>query len=131
MDLQFDDGSTLALDPGQPVSYDGGVSVIGSLRNGPVRNFNVMVAPNTFEATLEIIHGSNERRVQTCSGDVLLIHMLDGQCSVVSNNKKMEALSVNTSLLVEGENTIFINFASGPRGAIVQLQKPSRATTHR
>lgn len=129
MDLRFDDGSTLALDPGQPADYDGGANVTGTLRTGSVRNFNVMVVRNIFRATLDLVHGPNECRLQTHSGAVLLVHMLEGQCCVINNQQTPETIRGGGSVLVEGENAISLKFATASRAVIVHLQEPSRIAT--
>lgn len=122
MDLRFDDGSTLALDPEQPVHFDGGANAVGSLRERPVRNFNVMVDRSVLQATLDIVHGATERSLKNHLGELLLIHMLDGHCDVTNADQTTDTLRTNATIIVEGKSAISVNFASASRAAIVHLK---------
>ena len=126
MDLRYEDGSVVALEPNQPVTYDGGATVIGKLRSTPIRNFNVMVDRRFFRSAMRIVRGPDTETVQTTHRETVFIHMLQGQCSVTSTDRPAESLNAHESLIIEGYGDVRVKLEPKARGAIVQLEALSR-----
>ncbi len=126
MDLRHEDGSVIALEPNQPVEYDGGTTVVGVLRKTPIRNFNVMVDRRFLRATVTIVQGPNALSVQTARGKTLFIHMLQGQCSVTPANRSADTLSTLESLVVEDFGEVSVRVEPMARAAIVTLEELRR-----
>ena len=126
MDLSHDDGSLIALEPNQPVAYDGGTTVVGVLRKTPIRNFNVMVDRRFLRATVTIVQGPNALSVQTERGKTLFIHMLQGQCSVTPANRSADTLSTFESLIVEAFGEVAVRVEPMARAAIVHFEELRR-----
>ncbi|MDP6429647.1 MAG: HutD family protein, partial [Rhodospirillales bacterium] len=59
-ELHYPDGRKTGLDLNKVVNFDGGESVDGKLRNGPIKDFNVMVDRRHYKAHLEIASGPKE-----------------------------------------------------------------------
>ena len=126
MDLRHDDGSLIALEPNQPVAYDGGTTVVGVLRKTPIRNFNVMVDRRFLRATVTIVQGPNALSVQTERGKTLFIYMLQGQCSVTPANRSADTLSTFESLIVQDYAEVSVRLEPMARAAIVTLEELRR-----
>ena len=126
MDLSYEDGSVVALEPNQPVTYDGGATVIGKLRSTPIRNFNVMVDRRFFRSAMSIVRGPDTETVQTTHRETVFIHMLQGQCSVTQAERPSETLSAHESMIIEGYGEVRVQLKPKARGALVQLEALSR-----
>ena len=126
MDLRHEDGSVIALEPNQPVAYDGGTTVVGVLRKTPIRNFNVMVDRRFLRATVTIVQGPNALSVQTERGKTLFIHMLQGQCSVTPANRSADTLSTLESLIVQDFGEVSVRLEPMARAAIVHFEELRR-----
>ncbi len=122
MDLRHEDGSVVALEPSQPVAYDGGASVLGELRNTPIRNFNVMVDRRFFRSAMSIVQGPDTVTVQTAYGKTMFIHMLHGQCSVTPADRPSDTLNTLESLVVEDHGEVRVQLEPTARAAIVHLE---------
>ena len=122
MDLRYEDGSVVALEPNQPVTYDGGATVIGKLRSTPIRNFNVMVDRRFFRSAMRIVRGPDTETVQTTHHETVFIHMLQGQCSVTPAERPSETLSAHESLLIEGYGEVRVQLMPKARAALVHLE---------
>ena len=122
MDLRYEDGSVVSLEPNQPVTYDGGATVIGKLRSTPIRNFNVMVDRRFFRSAMRIVRGPDTETVQTTHRETVFIHMLQGQCSVTPAERPSETLSAHESLLIEGYGEVRVQLMPKARAALVHLE---------
>lgn len=121
MDLQFEDGRSLPLEPNLPVDFDGGATVTGILRDEAIRDFNVMVDRRFFRAGLEIVQEAETVSRRMRAGGVLLVHMLDGASAATANGRE-EKLGPKETLILDGEVEAAIAVGAGARAAIVTLE---------
>lgn len=124
MDLQFEDGRSVPLEPNQPVDFDGDATVAGVLRDEAIRDFNVMADRRFFRAGLEIVQEAETALRRMRAGGVLLVHMLDGTSTATANGRE-EELGPKETLILDGEVEAAIAVGAGARAAIVTLESRS------
>lgn len=78
MDLHYPDGRKTRLDLNSVVDFDGGEALDGKLRDGPIKDFNVLVDRFFYGADLKIFHGELDVEVSSAGKSNLLVHLLDG-----------------------------------------------------
>lgn len=127
MDLRFDDGRVVPLEPDQPVDFDGGDAVTGILREHAIRDFNVMVDRRFFTSDLKIVRGPDGYRIQSSIGGVMLVHMLDGNGVVTRTDGTTDTLGQRDSIVFEGEGEVSVKCEPGARAAVVCLEHRQEA----
>jgi uncharacterized protein len=125
MDLRYDDGRILPLELNNPVDFDGGAAVTGILRDDAIRDFNVMVDRRYYSAALEIVPEPGMVSCRTSAGGVLLIHMLEGMCSVTASGQIDDAIGLGETAVFEGSADVSISIPANARVAIVTLEDTS------
>jgi uncharacterized protein len=125
MDLEFADGRMVPLELNNPVNFHGGAAVTGILRADAIRDFNVMVDRRYFQAALDIMPepGTVSRRIS--AGGILLIHVLDGKCSVTASGQIDDVVGPSETALFEGSTEVSISIPVNARVAIVTLDEIS------
>ncbi|MGD1878687.1 MAG: HutD family protein [Kiloniellaceae bacterium] len=126
MDLIAPDGRTIALEPFQPARLDGDAALTGRLRRGAVRDLNVMVLRAQFTAEMEIHQGPVRLPAEAGPDDCLLIHLLQGGCSVTVNDGDPLDLAPAETLLHEGQGRdlgkVEIELAAASRAAVIRIR---------
>jgi environmental stress-induced protein Ves len=121
MDLLRPDGTTLALEPFQPIRFAGEEPFDGRLRDGPVRDLNVMVQRELFSAEMEIHQGPHNTRLEGGSDDFLLVHNLAGRCTFSLNGGAAEDLALAETLVHEGAGHFEVQIAESGRAAVIRV----------
>jgi len=123
MDLVRADGSTLALEPFQPVSFAGEEALSGRLRGGPVRDLNVMVRRGRYTAEMDFLRGPCNAARTTGAGDCLLILSLAGRPSARVNGAPPLALVTGEILVHQGQGSIEVALADGAQAALIRIDR--------
>jgi len=126
MDLRFDDGRMVPLELNRPVDFDGGDAVTGILRDGRIRDFNVMVDRRSYSAQLDIVDKPETVSRVLSAGGVLLIHVLGGGCAIVSGGPE-DLLGRDESAIFEGAGQVAVSVPADARVAIVTLKEAAGA----
>jgi uncharacterized protein len=126
MDLQFDNGRMVPLELNRPVDFDGGDAVTGILRDDAIRDFNVMVDRRSYSARLDIIQKSQTMTIsrRLSAGDVLLVHVLDGDCAVAWGGRD-DPLGRDETAIFEGVAEVSVSVFADARVAVATLKSVS------
>ena len=127
MDLHYPDGRKTGLDLNKVVNFDGGDAIEGKLRNGAIKDFNVMADRRYFKAILEIASGPIEIEKSTLAGSILLIHILEGSSILSEANQEDRIVETGETVIGEGIIDVTLTLKSAARAAIVTLE----ATEHK
>jgi environmental stress-induced protein Ves len=122
MDLLFQDGMRLPLERDRVMAFPGDVPAQGRLREGPVRDFNLMANRARHRIELSIGHGVASTVRGLGPGEVMLIHALEGPCVVSLSGGKPETLDPGVSLLLEGEARVAWWALAGARVAVATIR---------
>lgn len=128
MDLRFEDGRMVPLEPNQPIDFAGDVAVDGILRTDPIRDFNVMTDRRHFSAVLKIGIGGDDVPCKIAKGGVLLIHVLDGEGSVVWGDGYSTAINQSETVIYDWAAEVSVSISPGSRVAIVALEEATKCT---
>jgi len=123
MDLLRPDGTTLALEPFQPVRFAGEEPFEGQLRDGPVRDLNVMVRRGLFAAEMEIYEGPRLETIETGSFDSLLVHNLVGGCELRRTGDAAYDLEPGETLVHEGRGSFELEIGNSGRAAVIRVDR--------
>jgi hypothetical protein len=123
MDLVSPDGATIALEPFQAVRLSGDDPLSGRLRDGPVRDLNVMVLRAHFAADMELWQGPRSATSDVGRQDCLLIHSLAGRCAVRVDGGEPHDLVPGETLVHEGEGRVAWQLADGSRAAVIRITR--------
>lgn len=126
MDLRFDDGRMVPLELNRPVDFDGGDAVTGILRDGAIRDFNVMVDRRAYSAQLDIVEKPETVSCRLSAGGVLLIHVLDGGCAIALGGPE-DLLGPGETAIFEGLAQVAVSVPADARVAIVTLKEAAGA----
>jgi len=122
MDLVRPDGKLLALEPFQPLRFAGEDPIEGRLRDGPVRDLNVMVRRGQFEAKMEILTGPCDREAAGEAGGALMILNLAGTCRIEVPGGPEQELAPEEALIHEGPGRFTLHIAEGGRAAVLYMR---------
>ena len=93
------------LEPFKPFAFSGDVQVSGSLLNGPVLDFNLMVRRDFGRGILSVLDCSAGHRLG--SGQSLhLVHVLEGECEIGDDH-----VSPNDSFYLAAGEWVFLSSA--------------------
>lgn len=120
MDLLRPDGSTLALEPFQPVRFAGEDPLTGRRRDGPVRDLNVMVRRGAFDATMSFLHGPAGIALEGRDGDCALVLALAGGCTAYVEGARHD-LQPGEALLHEGGARVNVKLDDGGVAALIRI----------
>ena len=112
MDLVRPDGSTLALEPFRPVSFAGEDPLTGRLRNGPVRDLNVMVRRGAYVAELRFLRGPSSAALESHDGGCAAIFALAGSA---------DELAPGEALLLDGAGSLDLKLGDGALAALIRI----------
>lgn len=121
MDLLGKDGVVLPLEPLRPVPFPGDEQYDGRLRYGPIRDLNVMTRRGLYTASADIMEGPSATNIETGPGDVLLVHVLRGDCALRSDEKIVGSVEESETLLYEGQGAIILSGADDARIAVIRI----------
>jgi hypothetical protein len=121
MDLLRPDGTILALEPFQPMRFAGEAPFEGRLRDGPVRDLNVMARRGLFAAEMEIREGPCSATVESGSYDSLLVHNLAGRCELRGTGGAAHDLEPGETLVHEGRGSFELEIGNGSRAAVIRI----------
>ena len=122
MDLLRPDGTILALEPFQPMRFAGEAPFEGRLRDGPVRDLNVMARRGLFAAEMEIREGPCSATVESGSYDSLLVHNLAGRCELRGTDGAAHDLEPGETLVHEGRGSFELEIGNGRRAAVIRVR---------
>jgi uncharacterized protein len=123
MDLVAHDGVRTALEPLQPVRFSGEAAVSGRLRDGPVRDLNVMVQRGDYTAAMEFLRGPCAAAWTTGTDDCLVIHSLAGAESLRVNAAPPLSLAAGETLVHEGRGSVEGALAEGALAAVIRIER--------
>ena len=123
MDLVSPGGATIALEPFQAVRLSGDDPLSGHLRQGPVRDLNVMVLREHFAAEMYLWQGPRSATSDVGSEDCFLIHGLAGRCAVRVDGGKPHDLIPGETLVHEGQGSIAWQLADDSRAAVIRIRR--------
>jgi len=123
MDLVSPDGATIALEPFKPVRLSGDDPLSGRLRQGPVRDLNVMVLRKHFAAEMALWQGPHRATGDVGRHDCLLLHNLAGRCAVQMDGGEPHDLVPGETLVHEGEGRVAWQLADGSRAAVIRITR--------
>lgn len=123
MDLTDAAGTILPLEPFEPVSFSGDDEWTGRLRNGPVRDLNIMTRRGRYTATAEIVSGPYEASLETEPGEVLLVQVLAGGCLLCADLGDAVTASEGETLISEGQGAFTLSLVDGERCAIIRISR--------
>lgn len=126
MDLHYPDGRKTGLDLNKVVNFDGGDSIEGKLRNGAIKDINVMADRRYFKAILEIASGPIEIEKSTLAGSILLIHILEGSGILSEANQEDQIVETGETVIGEGIIDVTLTLKPAARVAIVKLEATER-----
>jgi environmental stress-induced protein Ves len=127
MDLLRPDGSRLALELFQPRHFAGEEPFEGRLRDGPVRDLNMMVRRGRFAAEMEIVSGPCDYDAAGAAGGALVILCLAGGCRAEAHGGAPQDLTAEEALIHEGAGRCTLQVAEGGRAALLQVRRLSAA----
>lgn len=107
MRLEIDEADPLDLLPFQPVSFSGDWTVRGTLRDGPVRDFNLMVARKFGRGSLVCQVLSAPLSLMS-DGTTRIVHPIEGEVSMGGH----VLASGETAILTGMENTVLSPLAA-------------------
>jgi len=121
MDLQFDEGRIVPLEPNHPLDFDGEAPVYGILKDGPIQDFNVMVSRKHFQARLDVYLGQNEITKTNTAGSFLLIHALSGTCIISDKTDTNEILVADETLIYDVQCVVGLLMGNDARAIIASI----------
>jgi len=119
MDLTDAEGKVIPLEPFQPVSFSGDDPVQGRLRDGPIRDLNIMTRRGRCTARVDICDGPHDEMIAVQAGQVLLIHVLAGSLTLNLDAGEPIAAEETETLVHEGLGVFHLSFAGGSRAAVI------------
>jgi len=122
MDLLFQDGTRLPLERDRVAAFPGDAAAVGKLREGPVRDFNLMANRKRHRIGLAIGHGVASAVRGMAAGEVMLIHALEGPCVVSLGGGRPETLDPGVSLLLEAEPRVAWWAMAGARVMVATIR---------
>jgi uncharacterized protein len=105
MKLDIEGRGMFSLEPLKPFSFSGDVQVSGSLPNGPVLDFNLMVRRDFGRGTLSV-QDCNAGHKFGSDQSLSLIHVLEGECVIGKDQ-----LHPNDSFYLAAGEYVFLSSA--------------------
>lgn len=105
------DGMTLVVDGrsldvphvGEALAFSGDLETTGRLRGGACRDVNLIVRRDRWRARLWLLRGDVECRLSSVA--TALVHVVDGEVSVIEGESVGHDLTAGESLVVRGAST--------------------------
>jgi len=118
IDLAFEDGSQLSIDPLQPTAFDGGIACQGRLKAGPLTDLNVMSCRGAVQHAVAGMTLSAEKQEIPCpAAATLALFAADGAVAVTLAGETYR-LAAWDSLLIDAPSTgIAAQAAAAPDSA--------------
>ena len=121
MDLYYQDGRQIALDLFEIVEFSGGIALEGKLRDGLIKNFNVMVDQNSFSTSLKIHNGKTHVKLVVENNALVLIHLLAGEGSQIKCNQNVINLQPNETIIYRNNDILNICLSEDALLAITRI----------
>ena len=121
MDLYYQDGRQIALDLFEVVKFSGGITLEGRLRDGLIKNFNVMVDQNSFSASLKIHSGKTQVKLVVENNALVLIHLLAGEGSQIECSQTVINLQPNETIIYRNNEILNICLSEDTLLAITKI----------
>ncbi len=119
MTLQVDGQRTRALLPLDPFAFSGASLVSCSLIDGPIRDFNLIYAPDRYSARLQWLDAVQPKRFFS-SAAVLLVFSVSEQLHIGLGNSGHEVLGRHDCLQLDGNNGLLEVAVTG-RCCVIEL----------
>jgi environmental stress-induced protein Ves len=116
MRLEVEEAHAIDLLPLRPAAFSGDWTVSGSLQDGPVRDFNLMVARQSSRGSL-LCQELSAPLPLTGDGTTRLIHSIDGEFSIGGH----VVGTGETVILEDMESAVLTPLASGVRFALCTI----------
>lgn len=126
MDLLRPNGSSIALEPFQPVRFAGEEALSGRLREGPVRDLNVMVRRSGYAAEMDFLRGACSTAWTLGAGDCFVILNLNGGLDVRVDAAPPLTLAVGEILIHEGQSSVKAALAADSAAAAIRIASRQR-----
>ena len=123
MDLYHPDGQQIALNLFEVVEFDGGIRLEGKLRDGPIKDFNVMVDRNSFSANLQIHNGKTQVEPIVENNSLVLIHLLSGKESQIECSQNIVSLRSHETMIYRNNKILKICLSEDAVIAITRINK--------
>ena len=123
MDLYYQDGRQIALNLFEVVEFDGGIALEGKLRDGPIKNVNVMVDQNSISANLQIHNGNTTVEAVVENNALVLIHLLAGEGSQIVCSQNIVDLKPNETIIYRNNEILKICSSEDALLAITRINK--------
>ena len=123
MDLNSPDGGSFTLSLFKIAKFDGETVLKGRLRHGSVKNFNVMVDRNLFDAYLEIINTRTQVTSSVGPNSIVLIHQVNGAITRIKHDQNFTSLAAQETIVFENNKLIEVQSPSNSLLAIVRINK--------
>jgi uncharacterized protein len=124
MDLVAPDGVKTALELFEPVRFSGEAAISGRLRDGPVRDLNVMVQRARFTAEMDIRRGPGDAALRAGGGDDGLVVLdLAGGCGVRLDGGEPYALRPGEALIHQGPGSLDVRLGDGGLAALIRIDR--------
>ena len=111
---------TLQADFGVPAEFDGALEITSRLKDGPLRDLNLIFDPQLCSGHVSLLAGGESRSLHGGNGQVLALHCMDGSIEL---NKSVQLRKGDTALLKEGARNVRINAAS--QALLVSIERYS------
>lgn len=122
MELSISDLGTKRIEKlFEPLAFSGDAKTGCKLVDGPIRDFNLMVARNHAKGDLQVVTLS-AGETRTFDREVAALHVLDGSIEIAG-----DIASAGDTLLSEGTSTATVSAPRPTRLAVVTLQVNPRA----
>jgi uncharacterized protein len=100
--------ATLQADYAVPVSFDGALEIQSRLKDGPLRDLNLIYNPSLCTGHAQVITDASKYFVKSKSGQIIALHCITGSVAI----GEAEPLHKGDTALIEGDAFDFANAGS-------------------
>lgn len=101
--------ATLQADFGAPVEFDGALEITSQLKDGPLRDLNLIFDPQLCSGHVSLLAGRDRRSLRCEDRQVLVLHCMEGSLAV---NNSTQLGKGDTALVDKGLCDVQINPSS-------------------
>ena len=123
MDLDFLGTPKIELNLFEVVKFDGGQAFEGRLKDGPIKDFNVMVDRNLFDANLVIHDGQTQGDSLVANHSLVLVHLLKGKGAQIGCKQNIFNLRRDETIIYRNNDVLKICSSENALIAIVKINE--------